>query len=134
LGEDEATCWLPEVAERPVIGALVRVTNDPNLPQELPIYGPGRGRDKGRSEDHQIPIGRHSKHNTVVINHKYISREHAVIVQKGADLYLRDKASTAGTYLNWKRLKPGVELLLSHNDIVSFGEITYEFLATDNEA
>ena len=57
------------------------------------------------------------------------SREHAVIVQKEGRLYLRDNASTAGTFLNWKRLQAGEELLLRHNDIVSFGEIVYEFRA-----
>jgi len=125
LGDDDATYRLPEAIEQPIIGYFIRVTSDPNLPSELPLYGlsPVRG------ELRQIHIGRHSKNNTVVINDKNISREHAVIVQKEGRLYLRDNASTAGTFLNWKRLKPGEELLLRHNDIVSFGEIVYEFRA-----
>ena len=125
FSDDEATYRLRETIDMPLLGVLVRVTNDPNLPQQLPVYGlnPGPG------EARQIHIGRHSKNNTVVINDKSISREHAVIIQKDGRLYLRDNASTAGTYLNWRQLKPGEELLLRHNDLISFGEIVYEFRA-----
>jgi hypothetical protein len=121
--DEEATYRLRDEIEQPVLGLLVRVSNDPNLPQQLPVYGlsPGPG------EERKIHIGRHSKNNTVVINDKSISREHAVIIQKEGRLYLRDNASTAGTFLNWRRLKPGEELLLRHSDLISFGEIVYEF-------
>lgn len=121
--EDEEATYRVQEVEQPVIGYLIRATSDPNLPKELPIYGlsPAPG------EVRQIHIGRHSKHNTVVINDKSISREHAVIVQREGRLYLRDNASTSGTFLNWKRLNPGEELLLRHNDLISFGQIVYEF-------
>ncbi len=125
FGDDEATYRLSEQIKQPIIGAFVRVAGNPTLPNELPIYGlsPARG------EVRQIHIGRHSKNNTVVINDKSISREHAVIIQKEGRLYLRDNASTAGTFLNGKRLQPGEELLLRHNDLTSFGEVVYEFHA-----
>lgn len=121
--EDEEATYRAQEVEQPVIGYLVRANSDPNLPKELPIYGlsPAPG------EVRQIHIGRHSKHNTVVINDKSISREHAVIVQRGGRLYLRDNGSTSGTFLNWKRLNAGEELLLRHNDLISFGQIVYEF-------
>lgn len=122
MEDSEATYRVQEV-EQPIIGYLVRATSDPNLPKELPIYGlnPAPG------EVRQIHVGRHSKNNTIVINDKSISREHAVIVQREGRLYLRDNASTSGTFLNWKRLNPGEELLLRHNDLISFGQIVYEF-------
>ena len=121
--EDEEATYRAQEVEQPVIGYLVRATSEPNLPKELPIYGlnPAPG------EVRQIHIGRHSKHNTVVINDKSISREHAVIVQRAGRLYLRDNGSTSGTFLNWKRLNAGEELLLRHNDLISFGQIVYEF-------
>lgn len=121
--EDEEATYRALEIEQPVIGYLVRATSDPNLPKELPIYGlnPAPG------EVRQIHIGRHSKHNTVVINDKSISREHAIIVQRNGRLYLRDNGSTSGTFLNWKRLNAGEELLLRHNDLISFGQVVYEF-------
>lgn len=121
--EDEEATYRAQDVEQPIIGYLVRANSDPNLPKELPIYGlsPAPG------EVRQIHIGRHSKHNTVVINDKSISREHAVIIQRAGRLYLRDNGSTSGTFLNWKRLSAGEELLLRHNDLISFGQIVYEF-------
>lgn len=121
--EDEEATYRTEQVERPIVGHLIRTTSDPNLPRELPIYG----LNARAGELRQIHIGRHSKHNTVVISDKRISREHAVIIQRDGRLYLRDNASSAGTFLNWKRLNPGEELLLRHNDIISFGEVVYEF-------
>ncbi len=121
--EDEEATYRVQEVDQPILGYLVRSSSDPNLPKELPVYGlnpaPGQVR--------QIHIGRHSKHNTVVINDKSISREHAVIVQRDGRLYLRDNASTSGTFLNWKRLNAGEEMLLRHNDLLSFGQIVYEF-------
>jgi hypothetical protein len=125
FSDDEATYRLSEEIEQPLLGLMVRVTNDPSLPQQLPVYG----LTSGRGEERRIHIGRHSKNNTVVLNDKSISREHAIIVQKEGRLYLRDNASTAGTFLNGRRLKPGEELLLRHNDLIGFGEIVYEFRA-----
>lgn len=122
MEDDEAT-YRAQALEQPVVGYLLRTTSDPTLPKELPIYDlkPDHG------EVRQIHIGRHSKNNTVVINDKSISREHAVIIQRQGRLYLRDNASTSGTYLNHKLLKPGEELLLRHNDLIGFGQIVYEF-------
>ncbi len=123
FSDDEATFRLRDSVEQPIIGKLIRVSNNPNLPQQLPIYGLNPGLGQAR----HIHVGRHSKNNTVVINDKAISREHAVLIQKEGRIYLRDNASSAGTYLNWRRLQPGEELLLRHNDLIGFGEICYEF-------
>lgn len=125
LEEEDVTYRLAEDVPQPLLGYFVRITNNPSLPSELPIYGmqPAPG------ETRQIHIGRHSKHNTVIINDRTVSREHAVLVQKDGRVYLRDNASTGGTLINWRRLKPGEELLLRHNDVVGFGEVVYEFKA-----
>lgn len=123
--DDEEVTYRTQAVARPIIGYLLRSTSDPNLPKELPIYGlnPAPGQTR------QIYIGRHSKHNTVVINDKRVSREHAVLIQREGQLFLRDNASTAGTFLNWKRLNPGEELLLRTHDLIGFGQIAYEFQA-----
>ncbi|HRW06257.1 MAG TPA: FHA domain-containing protein [Caldilineaceae bacterium] len=128
--DEEATYRTQEVA-RPVLGLLVRTTGDPNLPKELPIYNVGARSGEVR----QIHIGRHRQHNTIVINDKRVSREHAIIIQRDGHLYLRDNASTAGTFLNWKRLNPDEELLLRHNDLIGFGQVAYEFhLGSEEDA
>jgi len=123
--EDEEATYRTQAVARLIIGYLLRSTSDPNLPQELPIYGlnPAPGQTR------QIYIGRHSKHNTLVINDKRVSREHAVMIQREGQLFLRDNASTAGTFLNGKRLNPGEELLLRTHDLIGFGQIAYEFQA-----
>ena len=113
FSDDEATFRLRDSVEQPIIGKLIRVSNNPNLPQQLPIYGLNPGLGQAR----HIHVGRHSKNNTVVINDKAFSREDAVLIQKEGRIYLRDNASSAGTYLNWRRLQPGEELLLRHNDL-----------------
>jgi len=131
--EDEDATYSPHEVARFVVGYLVRTTGEPNLPKELPIYGFDPKTTGGGPQ--QTYIGRHSQHNTIVINDKRVSREHAVIIQRDGRLYLRDNASTAGTFLNWKQLTPGDELLLRHNDLIGFGQIAYEFrLHSEDEA
>ncbi|MEZ4661176.1 MAG: FHA domain-containing protein [Caldilineaceae bacterium] len=79
----------------PIIGRLVRVVSDPRLPPELPIYG----ELSESTPEYWIRIGRHSKHNTIVINDISISRQHAAIIVRNGQLYLSDSASASGTFL-----------------------------------
>ncbi len=126
--DDEATFRLHQPVELPILGYLVRVTRDESLPQELPIYQLMQQSNESR----QIYIGRHSRHNTLVLNSKFVSREHAILIQKGGELYLRDNKSTTGTALNGKNLAAGEELLLRHKDVISFGQVVYEFCLLRN--
>ena len=120
--DNEATyIFMPHV-ERQIVGHLVRVTSETRFPAKLALLG-APSMSSGECE---IAIGRHSKHNTVVIGDRSVSRKHAIIVQRGEQLFVRDNASTAGTLLNWKRLNMGDELLLCHQDILSLGEAVYE--------
>lgn len=121
--DNEVTSVTPPQADRLIVGYLVRVTSEPRLPAKLTIYGTS----SLFSAECQIAIGRHRKHNTVVISDKSVSREHAVIVRRAEQLFIRDKGSSAGTLLNWKRLASDEELPLRHNDILAFGETVYEF-------
>lgn len=121
--DDEATYLLAPKVDRAIIGRLVRVTSEPRLPAELKLYSSG----SALARESQITIGRHSKRNTVVICDKSVSREHAEIVQRDRRIFVRDKASSAGTLLNWKRLQANDEQPLRHNDILIFGDAVYEF-------
>ena len=107
----------------PTMGYFVRVTDDPNLPLQLPLYKLEAANDEAK----QICIGRNGQVNSIVIHAKRVSREHAVVIQKQGRLYLRDNNSTAGTFLNWHRLQAGEELPIRNNDLIGFGDINYEF-------
>ncbi|MEM7132911.1 MAG: FHA domain-containing protein [Chloroflexota bacterium] len=126
--DDLNTFRLVEDTPIPIFGHLVRLSKDPELPEKLAIYR----LNSPNGEVRQTFIGRHSKHNTHVIKHHYISREHAVIVQRGDRLYIRDNESRTGTYLNGIRLASEQELLIRDNDEIVFGTIGYTFQAEDN--
>jgi predicted component of type VI protein secretion system len=121
--DDEATLVNRPQLDRLLVGYLIRVTSEPRLPAKLPLYGSA----PAFAAECQIAIGRHRKHNAVVISDKSVSREHAVIVRRADQLFIRDKGSTAGTLLNWQRLPTENEQPLQHNDILVFGETVYEF-------
>ena len=52
-----------------------------------------------------------------------VSRLHAVIRQNGGNVILVDLASSNGTYINGIRIRPNVEQLLRHGDIVALGKL-----------
>jgi pSer/pThr/pTyr-binding forkhead associated (FHA) protein len=54
---------------------------------------------------------------------KGVSRRHATITLKGADLYLEDLGSVNGTFLNGKRLTPYLPHTLHSEDEVRLGKI-----------
>jgi Cyclic nucleotide-binding domain/FHA domain len=56
------------------------------------------------------------------------SRRHAVIEQRQDSHFLRDEVGAAnGTFLNGVRLKPGIEVEISHGDALQFGLVCLEF-------
>jgi hypothetical protein len=55
---------------------------------------------------------------------KGVSRRHAKITRKGAELYLEDLGSVNGTFLNGKRLTPYLPHVLNHRDEIRLGKIS----------
>ena len=121
-GTAAATRRPPAAADQPPLGYLLRVTSDPSLPQTLPIPAPAAADDTPPP----ISIGRHRRHNTVVIGDRNISPRARPHRPKRRPALPAHNASSGGTYLNWRRLRPGEELLLRHIDIVGFGEVLYQ--------
>jgi predicted component of type VI protein secretion system len=84
------------------------------------------GQRPGR--DHQLKEGRNSigrqSQNDIVIEDKYASREHAVVVSRDGNFELQDLVSTHGTLLNGEKVVHGV---LSDGDEIVVGKTTLVF-------
>ena len=57
-----------------------------------------------------------------------VSRLHAVLKREGTQVRVMDLGSSNGTYLNGKRLKPNVEQVLEHGDMLSLGKLKIQIL------
>ena len=69
-------------------------------------------------------IGRDVENEIVVIS-KRASREHAHILREGRKVFIEDKNSTNGTYLNGERLQ--AKTLLRDGDRIGVGEVNFLF-------
>lgn len=73
-------------------------------------------------------IGRDAT-SRLVINHKTISRHHAVIACANGSYFLRDMGSHNGTFINGTRLDAGRDYLLKPRDHICVGNlVSYQFL------
>lgn len=68
----------------------------------------------------KITLGRDSR-NTIVIDSKLASRNHAVIQKIKSEYYLKDMGSTNGTYLNDKKIPPDKYVKLAAGDKITIG-------------
>ncbi len=69
-------------------------------------------------------IGR-DRENTIIINDGYISKRHAIIMEKEDGFYIEDLNSSNGTYLNDQAIEDSIKL--NEGDIISFGELSYRY-------
>ena len=74
-----------------------------------------------------MTLGRDSR-TGVYVNDPSVSREHAQIVEKDGNFYLRDLSSANGTFLNGERVSE-TDYLLSDGDAISLGgsKVSYVF-------
>ncbi|MBM3713826.1 MAG: FHA domain-containing protein, partial [Actinobacteria bacterium] len=68
-----------------------------------------------------VKIGRGFENNIVLQDSK-ISRNHIIIIKQDNIYKVRDLDSTNGTFINGKKLKPGVFYNLDPTDIINAGD------------
>lgn len=73
----------------------------------------------------RMTLGRH-RHNDIVLDHKTVSGEHAVIVTILDDSYLEDLSSTNGSYVNGHRIG---KHFLQNKDKITLAKFRLEFVA-----
>lgn len=71
-------------------------------------------------EKKEIKVGKDA-YNDIVIRERYISREHAIFRLEDKNVFLTDKGSTNGTYINGVRINPDEPQKLNSQDILHFG-------------
>ena len=70
-----------------------------------------------------VSIGRDPE-NDIVIEDSTVSGKHAILMYKGGAFTLRDLNSSNGTYVNDQKIS---ETVISHGDVVRFGQATFKF-------
>ncbi|VTU45490.1 MULTISPECIES: FHA domain-containing protein [unclassified Variovorax] len=78
---------------------------------------------------HENTLGRNI-HNDIVLNSRFASRRHAVIVVEAAFTTIRDLASQNGTFVNGVRVQTQS---LADGDVIRMGECELHFIAGDQE-
>ena len=69
-----------------------------------------------------IVIGSRADASQIVINKPTVSRKHAEInIANDNRIYIKDLNSSNGTYLNKKRIRPGVNTEIKIGDVINLG-------------
>ena len=109
-----------------VSGAL----HDDDRPPRLILTHDGKTIKDLTIKKPRVIIGR-SGHNDLLVESRFVSRNHAMLIRNGNTTFLMDLNSTNGTIVNSRRISNQV---LMHNDIISLGNHRIKFVhpaATD---
>jgi pSer/pThr/pTyr-binding forkhead associated (FHA) protein len=68
----------------------------------------------------RLTIGRDSK-NSITLDDKLVSRNHAIIQKIRSDYFIQDLGSTNGTFVNGKPIPPGKYVRLNPADTILIG-------------
>ncbi len=69
-----------------------------------------------------IKVGRDPVNDIVIENDPLVSRKHAIIEKDGDTLYLEDKGSTNGTYVNKNPVQAGKKVKVKNGDAIMIGK------------
>jgi pSer/pThr/pTyr-binding forkhead associated (FHA) protein len=78
---------------------------------------------------HENTLGRNVQ-NDILLNSRFASRRHAVIVVEAAFTTIRDRQSQNGTFVNGARVQTQV---LVDGDVIRLGDCELHFIAGDQE-
>ncbi|HEX5754317.1 MAG TPA: GGDEF domain-containing protein [Archangium sp.] len=92
------------------------------------IHGPELGK-KYALQETEFTIGR-EEGNHIVVDLDNVSRRHAMIIRKQGRMFVKDLASTNGTYLNDQEVTQ--ETPLRSGDLIKVGGSIFKFLTGDN--
>jgi hypothetical protein len=92
-------------------------------PAELVVSLDGKLVSRHGLERAQLTIGR-NEHNDVCIVSRYVSRHHALLVNRADGAYIVDLKSTNGTFVNSKAIS---QHALKHGDVVSIGNFRLKY-------
>ncbi len=70
-------------------------------------------------------VGRGTESDIQLDYDPFVSTRHAEIIVQPRGLVLTDLYSKNGTYVNWRRMRPGVEVPLAQGDIVGVGKTLF---------
>ncbi len=82
------------------------------------------GRERFEIKGYETAVGR-LRNSDIVLNYKFISRNHAVIAYRGEYWYIFDTASSGGVTVNGKKVRKPT--ILHNGDTVSFAGLEYIF-------
>ncbi len=83
-------------------------------------------------EGAELLIGREITADVALIDSK-VSRQHAVIYNNGGVVFLEDKESTNGTFINGKQIPAKVKTVLNSGDIIAIGDSSFVYTAEKNK-
>jgi len=97
-----------------------------NLPSEISVeIGKGEQFSIGRFD---AIAGKKQSDFEFDKNTRAVSRRHAVIVRSYDGCYITDIGSTAGTYVNHRKIAPEASCLLSDGDSIAFGNTGIDYI------
>ncbi len=86
-----------------------------------------------RLDQSKIGIGREPT-NYIVLSSKAVSRNHAEILHEGEQFFIRDLASTHGTFLNKNKIPSKEKILLRSSDSLFMGDFELTFVVPEKDA